>query len=79
MLYYKQIGSDEEGRLTNVAVNLTTHLIADTLSRVSKCFKMLHNRTLRMGNMDLCGGGSCVTLRDKNICSSMEVTNGSRQ
>ena len=67
------------GNRTNAAVNLTTQLIADTISRVSKCFKMLHNRTLRMGDMDLCGGVSCVTLQDKNICSSVEVTYGSRQ
>ena len=68
-----------DGHRTNVAVNLTTQINADTISRVSKCFKMLHNRTLRMGNMDLYGGVSCVTLQDKNICSSVEVTNGSRQ
>ena len=68
-----------DGHRTSTAVNLTTHLIADTISRVSKRVKLLHNRTLRMGNMDLCGGGSCVTLQDKNICSSVEVTNGSRQ
>jgi hypothetical protein len=58
---------------------LTTRLIADTISRVSKYFKMLHNRTLRMGNMDLCGGVPCVTLQDKKIRSSVEVTNGSGQ
>lgn len=27
----------------------------------------------------LCGGGSCVTLRDTNICSNMEVIYGSGQ
>jgi hypothetical protein len=68
-----------EGRRVNEAVHLTTQQFPDTLSRVSKRVRMLLYRTLRSGNMDLFDGGSCVTLSGKNICSNMEVTNGSRQ